>query len=247
MVQAYVKRRVAVWVSSLLVLPVGTILAGMPLPVGALQSQGAVYMGDEAVPFHSVVYSGDLLKTGEGRATVTLPRGDLLVVERHSTAAFSRSPEGFSVGLERGQLSLASTAQLPIRIHTDGLALTPDGSFASFAEVALRGDGSVLVAVHRGAISVANLRAAPVLVSAGQLLTVSRRLAQGEKSKPIGTGAHGKMTLGEKLRTFRIDGLSHGASVAIVAGVVGGAAATAIIVPLTVGVEEEEVVSPSAP
>jgi hypothetical protein len=53
------------------------------------------------------------------------------------------------------------------------------------------------------------------------------------------------MTLGDKLRTFRIGGLSHGASLAVVVGVIGGAAAAAIAVPLVVGDEEE--VSPSAP
>jgi hypothetical protein len=52
------------------------------------------------------------------------------------------------------------------------------------------------------------------------------------------------MTLGEKLRTFRIGGLSHQASVALVAVIAAGAA-TAITVPLVVG--EEEVVSPSVP
>jgi len=70
------------------------------------------------------------------------------------------------------------------------------------------------------------------------VITVNPRLAQAQQSKPIGTGAHGKMTLGEKLRTFKIGNLSHGASVAILGGALAGATAAAVIVPLTVGQEE---------
>jgi hypothetical protein len=53
------------------------------------------------------------------------------------------------------------------------------------------------------------------------------------------------MTLGEKLRTFRIGGLSHGASVALMVGILGGTTAAAIAIPLTVG--DEEPISPSQP
>jgi hypothetical protein len=108
----------------------------------------------------------------------------------------------------------------------------------------MHADGSLVVAVHRGKVSIADLRPDAVVVSAGQLITIDPRLAQAQQTKPAGTGAHGKMTVGEKLRTFRIGGLSHQASVALVAVIAAGAA-TAITVPLVVS--EEEVVSPSVP
>jgi hypothetical protein len=53
------------------------------------------------------------------------------------------------------------------------------------------------------------------------------------------------MTVGEKLRTFRIGGLSHNASVALIVGVVGGATAAAIAIPLAL--DDEAPVSPSQP
>jgi hypothetical protein len=246
MVDAYFRRSVAVLLSWLLVLPVGTLSAATPTPVGALRSEGTVYLGQDAVSRSSVIYSGDTLRTGEGRAAITLPRGNLVVLGHNSAAALTRTPEAVTVGLEKGQLALASSSQLPLRIQADGLTISPTGSFPTLAEIALLDDGTLRLGVRRGKISVAHLRPEPVVLSAGQLLTVKPRLAQSQKSEPIGTGAHGKMTLGEKLRTFRIGGLSHGASVAIVAGIIGGAATAAIVVPLTVG-DEEEPVSPSVP
>jgi len=245
MVDAYLRRSVAVLVSWLLVVPVGTLLAAAPTPVGALHSEGTVYLGQDAVSPASVIYSGDILRTDNGKATVTLPYGDLLVLGSKSAAALDRTPETVMVSLEKGQMAFNSSSQLPLRIEADGLTISPSGSFRTLAEIALLDDGSIQLSVRRGKISVANLRPESVVLSAGQSLTVNPRLAQSDKSKPIGTGAHGKMTLGEKLRTFRIGGLSHGASVAIVGGIVGGAAATAIVVPLVVG--EEQPVSPSAP
>jgi hypothetical protein len=234
----------SVWLSLLLVLPVVTLPAASLAPLGTLRCDGVVYVGGNIARLGSVIYSGDQVKTAEGRATISLPRGDLMVLDRESTAALQRSPEGLSVGLEKGRVIWALATQGPLRVQADGLTFAPTGAVPSLAEVAMRGDGTLVAAVHRGKISIAELRADPVVVSAGQLITIDPRLAQSGP-QPAGTGAHGKMTLGEKLRTFRIGSLSHQASVAVVAGVVGAAAATAIAVPLAVG--EEEKVSPSVP
>lgn len=245
MVVAYCRRSVAVLLSWLLVVPMGTLLAATPAPVGALQSEGTVYLGRDVVGLNSVIYSGDKLRTGEGKATISLPRGDLLVLGQNSEAALERTPEALMVGLEKGQLALASSSQLPLRVQAEGMTISPAGSFPTLAEIALLDDGTLRLAVRRGKVSISGLRPEPVVVLAGQTVTVNPRLEQSQQTKPIGTGAHGKMTLGEKLRTFRIGGLSHGASVALMAGVVGGAAATAIAIPLVIG--DEEPVSPSAP
>jgi len=110
------------------------------------------------------------------------------------------------------------------------------------AEVAMHDDASLVVAVHRGKVSIAELRPDAAVVSAGRLITIDPRLPQAQQTKPIGTGAHGKMTLGEKLRTFRVGGFSHEASVALVLAISAGAATT-IRVPLVA--REEEAVSPS--
>jgi hypothetical protein len=241
---AFSRRSTSVWLSLLLVLPVLTLSAASLAPLGTLRCDGVVYVGGETARPGSVIYSGDQLRTAEGRATISLPRGDLMVLDRQSSAALRRSPEGLSVGLEKGRVIWALAAQAPFRVQADGLTVSPRGAFPSLAEVAMRGDGSLVVAVHRGKISIADLRAEPVVVSAGQLITISPRLSQAGQSKPVGTAAHGKMTLGEKLRTFRIGGLSHQASVAVTAGILGGAAATSIAVPLAVGQEE---ISPSKP
>lgn len=242
---AFSRRGAFVWLSLLLALPLLTLSAASLAPLGTLRCNGVVYLGTQTARPGAVIYSGDQLRTAEGRATISLPGGDLIVLDRESSAALRRSPEGLSVGLEKGRVLWALTAQAPLRVQADGLTVSPSGAFPSLAEVAMRGDGSLVMAVHRGNISIAELRAEPVVLSAGHLITISPRLAQAEPSKPIGTGAHGKMTLGEKLRTFRIGSLSHQASVAIVTGMVAGATATSIAVPLAVGQEEE--ISPTVP
>jgi hypothetical protein len=244
MLHALLRRGAAVCTGPLILLFAASLLAGNATPVGTLHCNGDVFVGGEAAHSQAVLYSGDQVNTLEGRATISLTRGDLMVMGRQSTADLQDSPYGYWVGLKKGQFAWTVSGQRAVRVEADGLTLSPAGSFPSLAQVALRGDGSLTIAVLRGKVSVADLRAEPIVVSAGQVLTVSPRLAQGEQSKPVGTGAHGKMTLGEKLRTFRIGGLSHNVSAALVVGVVGAATATAIAVPLTVGTEPA---SPSAP
>jgi len=245
MYAAFSRRGASAWLSVLLVLGVATLPAASLDPLGTLRCEGVVYVGGDVVRPGSVIYSGDEVKTAEGRATISLPRGNLMVLDQQSSAVLQRVGEGFAVGLDRGRVLWSLAKQVPLRVQADGLAVSPVGAFPSLAEVAMRADGSLVVAVHRGKMSVMDLRAEPVGVSAGQFIIISPRVAQAGESKPVGTGAHGKMTLGEKLRTFRIGSLSHQASLAVVAGILGGATATAIVVPLTVGQEEE--ISPSGP
>lgn len=235
---ASVRRGAVVLLCLLLVLPVISLPAANLSPLGTLRSEGAVFLDGDSVRADSVIYSGDQVRTTEGRATISLACGTLVVLDRNSSAVVQHSEQDLSIGLEKGQLAVSFAGHQASGVKADGLSLSPTGTFPSLAEVAMRGDGSLVVAVHRGKISIDRLRAQPVVLTAGQIITISPRLAQAQQSKPIGTGAHGKMTLGEKLRTFHIGGLSHGASVAIVGGALAAAATTAVVVPLTVGQEE---------
>lgn len=234
---ASVRRGARVGFCLLLVLPVVSLTAANRSFLGTLRPSGVVFLDGDSVRGESVVYTGDQLKTQEGRAAVSLPGGSLMVLDRNSSAILKRSHPETSIGLENGTLTVSFANQEALRVRADGLQVSPSGSFPVLAEVAMKGDGSLVVAVHRGKISIADLRAEPVTVAAGQVITVSPRLAQAQQSKPVGTGAHGKMTLGEKLRTFHIGSLSHATSVAIVGGTLAGATAAAVIVPLTVGEE----------
>ncbi|MFB3922752.1 MAG: hypothetical protein ACE145_13595 [Terriglobia bacterium] len=203
-----------------------------------MRSAGLVLLDGEAVQGQSVVYMGDQIKTQGDGASLSLPQGSLAVLGQNSQAVLERSHPATLIGLEAGTLTVSFANQEALHVRADGLRLSPTGTFPALAEVAMKGDGTLIVAVHRGRISIAELRAEPVVLSAGQIITVNPRVAQAQGSKPIGTGAHGKMTLGEKLRTFHIGSLSHGASVAIVGGAIAGATAASIIVPLTVGEEK---------
>lgn len=213
--------------------------AGMT-PLGTMRSQGGVYLGGRAARVDTVVFGGDHLRTEEGQATISFHRGELLVLEKHTGANFSDFPGGFSVRLETGELALYVPSQHTVRVETDGLAISPSGTFPCLAQIAFATDGSATVAVHRGKVSIANLRQEPIVVNAGQVLTVSPRLTRAQ-DQSVGTAAHGKMSLPEKLRTFHIGSLSHTASVAV-AGVGIGAAVAGAVVSIT-----EQAASPSSP
>ncbi len=241
MTRGFPKSLVVLWLG-VFVLSVGALRAREALtPLGNVHSSGVVYLGKQAAGRQAVIFSGDQLTTEEGQALISFPGGDLVELERQSEATLQYSAEGPALELERGKLSLAVTARRPIRIVSSGLTLSPNKMFPSLSEVARNGDGSLVVAVRRGQVSVANLRKEPIIVSAGQMMTIHAPAAQSQEG-PVGTGAHGKTTLGEKLRTFRIGGLSHGASVALVGGGIGGGAAAGIIVAT-----DDNVVSRSTP
>ena len=241
------RRGACIALCALLLLPTAALAAGGASPLGTLHSNGQVYVGVHKALAASALYSGDWVSTADGRATLSLARGTRILIDRESLAGLRRADSGVVIGLERGRLAWTMGPKTSVQVETDGLTLTPAGSFPSLAEVAMRADGSLVLSVHRGTVAVGNLRDAPVLVSSGKFITISPRLAQGEqaKSQPVGTGAHGKMTLGEKLRTFRIGNLSHAASVAIVGAIFVGAATAAIVIPMAVG--DEEPASPSTP
>jgi hypothetical protein len=137
-------------------------------------------------------------------------------------------------GLESGQLTLAPESpsglrpalkDLTVYSSRRGHSFSPDADAEGRSLFAVAGFGDYPHPVVR------NSRGN----SASLLLKGTSPLMQAEQSKPIGTGAHGKMTLPEKANTFRIGSLSHSASVALMVVVIGGLIATAIIVPLSVG------------
>jgi ferric-dicitrate binding protein FerR (iron transport regulator) len=237
------------WFSLSLILVAASLRAAVPTPMGTLRCDGMVHLDQSLVPGETTVYNGDRIVTDEGRATVSFPHGDLLVLDRESRAALGSSPEGFLVGLERGQLSVAISAPQPIRVETEGLTISRIGSFPSLAEVALHADGSVLVAVHRGSVAVSGLRREPVVVQAGHILRVSRRLAQSQgqsqgQTQPIGTAAHGKLSLGDRLRTFQLGRLNHAASATLLFVGLAALGTAAVVIPLSI---KETPVSPWAP
>jgi len=202
-----------------------------------------VYLGERAPAAEALVFSGDHLRTGEGVATLAFSRGGLVVLDGHSTASLHSSSSGVSVGLETGKVALSLPAQRAVRVESAGLNLSPTGAFPCLAEVAVGPNGSVVVAVHRGEVSVANLRREPVVVSAGQVITVSPQVAQSQ-AQAAGTGAHGKLTLSEKLKTFHIGRLSHTTTVALMVAGLGGAATAAVVIPTSI---RQSTVSPSTP
>ena len=203
--------------------------------LGTLRIDGSVYVGGEKASAETALFSGDRITTSDGHATVSLSSGHRVVMDRDSSAALTSSTGSITLGIEKGRLALLSNPKSALQVETDGLRLSPSSTFPTLAEISMLKDGSLTIAVHKGAILVQDLRAEPVEVAAGRIITISPRLGQQTEpqGQPIGTGAHGKKTLGEKLRTFHFGHLSHAASAAIVGGALVGGTAAAIIVTQT--------------
>lgn len=215
-----------------------------PTPAGTLRSAGKVYVGNDVVNSIAVVYAGDRLRTEEGQATVSFSHGDLMVLRNDTQAVIQGPADGLVIGLTRGELVLTSSSSRAPHVDAGGLLLSSEGKTSGLAQIALKSDGSVAILVHRGTFSVAGLRPDPVKISADQIMNVKPRLEQKQGPTGTGTGAHGKPTFGERLRTFRISGLSHNASMGILVGGLAGAATAAVVVP---NVIQETNPSPSAP
>ncbi len=246
MAHSMLVRGASIALSVLLLLPTIVLAAGSA-PLGTLRCEGTVYVESARAPSETVLFSGDRVATADGRATLSLSPGTRVVLERGSSADLVRLHDGLILGLEKGQLTFRSDPRAPVQLDTSGLRLAPTGRFPSLAEVAMLSEGVVSLSVRQGAVAVHNLRAEPVVVRAGNFIMISPRLANQDpaKGKTPGTGAHGGKTLGETLRTFKLGGLSHGASVAVVGGLVVGAAA-AVSIPLALD-EPSAPVSPAVP
>jgi len=224
MFQARRRNVVALGLGLPLILLAIPLRAELSRALGTLRSAGTVQLDTLRTRGECTLYSGDRVSTEASPATVSFRRGDLLVLDRQSRAMFQLTEGGLVVDLERGTLSFSASSADDARVESDGLTFIRTGSFPSLAEVALHDDGSIVLAVHQGTVAVGNLQPKPVVVQAGQYLQVSP-----PRDKEVGTGAHGKRTFGEKVRSFQIGSLSHATSVALLAvGVVVAAAAIAI-------------------
>ena len=228
--------------SAFLLLPSLAAAAGSA-PLGTLRSDGAVYVESTKVPAESALFSGDRVSTVDGRAALSLPHGSSFLIERTSSAVLHGNSQGFSIGLEKGRLTLNSNPMAPLQVETAGLTMTSAGRFPSIAEVAMLADGSMRLSVHRGTMVVHNASEQPIFVKAGNFISVGPQTVQ--KDQTPGTAAHGSKTAGQAAKGIRLGSLSHGATVAVVGGLMAATAA-AIAIPLAVD-DESTPASPSAP
>lgn len=229
---------------SILLLFPALAAAGGSAPLGTLRSEGAVFVDSARVPAQSSLFSGDRVATINGRASIALSHGSSVLIDPASTASVRNDVAGLTVALFKGHVTFNTAPQSPVRVETGGLTVAAVGKFPSLAEVAMLSDGSVRLAVHRGTMVVRNGGEQPIVVKAGGTLTVGPEVLQKEQTP--GTAAHGGKTIGQAAKGIHIGSLSHGATVAVVGGVVAATAA-AIAIPLAVNNEPTPPASPSAP
>ncbi len=241
MAQSLLVRGASLLLSIFLLLPSFAAAAGSA-PLGTMRSEGAVFVDSSRVPGQSSLFSGDRVVTTDGRAAISLPHGSSVLIDPASSAAIQNSPSGLTVGLTKGRVTVNSLPQAPIRIEAERLTVTSEGSFPSLAEVAVLANGSVSLAVHRGTMILRSGNEDPITVKAGRMIAVNPGL---QKEQTPGTAAHGGKTAGQAANGIHIGSLSHGATMAVIGGLVVGTAA-AIAIPLAVN-NDNTPASPSAP
>jgi len=173
--------------------------------LGTLRCQGAVYLNGYPADSGTSVYSGDQVKTGEGQAVISLTKGEVVTPGRRTEVSLKVAEGRLALSLSQGQLAWAVAATRLARVEADGLEFSPAASLRSSAEIALRDDGSLVMAVRRGKISVGLLRSYPVVVSAGEVLLVDPRPA-GPSRELSGVSAEGpSVTPEQPPRAYRIE------------------------------------------
>lgn len=205
--------------------------AETPVVLGRIVSAPAATLNGVEVPAEATLLDGDRLSTGEqGGARVLLAGGEQIHLGARSQARAQRRGNRLEIELSEGWLALR-TGTDRVLVRSNGLEIVP-GNASAVWEVVRLGEEEIVVAAYRGTLEVRGANRT-VEVPAGRSARVESRLAEDDddEKKPVGAQAGA--------------GLSTTQKVLIVAAVFGGI--TAVVLPLTIGRNAEEVVSPSGP
>ncbi|MFQ5723882.1 MAG: FecR domain-containing protein [Terriglobia bacterium] len=199
--------------------------------LGRIVSSPPATLNGLEVPAEATLLDGDRLATGEqGWARVLLPEGEQIHLGARSQARAQRRGNRLEIELSEGWLALR-TGNDRVLVRSNGLEIVP-GDATTVWEVVRLDEDQIVVAAYRGTLEVRGANRT-VEVPAGRSARVESRLAEDDdqEKKPVGAQAGA--------------GLSTTQKVLIVAAVFGGV--TAVVLPLTIGRNAEEVVSPSVP
>ncbi|MCI0404190.1 MAG: FecR domain-containing protein [Acidobacteria bacterium] len=212
-------------VCGLLAGPALSPLSAAPAAMGRVVANAPAKLNGVLIPREATVFSGDRLTTGaEGWARLYLAEGEQIHLAALSEARAARAGERVDVELMNGQLLLQTRAGSGVNVQANGLAILPVGREAVW-EVTRTSANEVLVAARSGSVEIHGINR-NLTVPAGRSARVTTTAAPASPAPPVKAG-----------------GLTAGQKGAIIAGIVGGVIATAVIVHNQT--ESNQLVSPS--
>ncbi len=187
-------------------------LSAAPAAMGRVVANAPAKLTGVLIPREATVFSGDRLTTGaEGWARLYLAEGEQIHLAALSEARAARAGERVDVELMNGQLLLQTRAGSSVNVQANGLAVLPVGQEAVW-EVTRTSPNEVLVAARSGSVEVRGVNR-NLTVPAGRSARVTTAAAPASPAPPVAAG-----------------GLTAAQKGAIIAGIVGGIIATAVIV-----------------
>ena len=147
MLQVNAKQALTVVLAALMIQPFPVQAASASTMIGSISSYGSVTVGDVSAPRESTLFSGDVVNTRSGNATVQYKQGARVLLANDSAALFSTS----SVELRNGQMSFRPGSDMGVAFSASSLRLQPAKS--SSANVTLK-DGKATVSVTEGTVEV---------------------------------------------------------------------------------------------
>ena len=209
-----------------------SLAAAGPLGYGRMSTVGTVWTNSVALPSGTTVHRGDRIATG---------RNAVAVISSHATGRVEVRPNS-DVTLADRYIALHEgvVASEKVAVALADYKVKPKDSQGNpWFAVASR-QGRVLIAAYRGDVLIARAGLAPVLVPAGSYAVPApgpeprkSEKARGKGKAREGSGGNrGAVAAGglppKTNEGWTIGPLSHGASVALVAGIGAGAAAGAV-------------------
>jgi hypothetical protein len=211
--------------------------AAGPEFTGSLRSTGVVLANAIVMPDGGTVRSGDTISTRPGAlAVITAPSHGRLEIRPASEARLA----GDRIRLEHGAVASSQMA-----VEVAGYIIRPESAAPAWFAVAKQ-DGRLLVAAHRGNVIIASAGRPPVVVEQGSLAqkqqekdqrnppeqtpaakgSEQEQPAPEQNTQPKKSPRRRKGAAGAAVGGWTIGGLSHGASIAVVAGVTAAVAGT---------------------
>ena len=205
-----------------------SLAAAGPLGYGRMSTVGTVWTNSVALPSGTTVHRGDRIATGRNAvAVISSPATGRVEVRPNSDVTLADRYVALHEGVVASEKVAVTLADYKVK--------PKDSQGNPWFAVASR-QGQVLIAAYRGDVLIARAGLAPVLVPAGSYAVPApgpeprkSEKARGKEKRPEGSGGNrGAVAAGgwppKTNDGWTIGSLSHGASVALIAGIGAGAA-----------------------
>jgi len=186
---------------------------GASAVIGSVAGSTNATVGGQALVANTTLFSGDSLRVSDGAAVVAMGMGSRMVFGRDTVASFERGPEGVTVVLGGGSVSMYHPEQgVGLRVKVGDLSVTPGKGFKTLGEVAMI-NGSLIVTAKEGTLRVEGTGRTMELTK-GKTIAIMPTAAGAPQGKAASTGAHWSQTQVVNVVTLAAAGVGLGFSIA---------------------------------